>query len=155
MLSFVLKIRRAVDVFTHVVAHSLAGLLTGQEVFKTWDRVGSRGFELSRVGSGRVESGQEVLKSRGSGRIWSIGFEISRVGSQVESGVFKSHGVGSGHDPRGTAHFTDRATSTRDFFSSYLQVGPVDLTREPNTLKLCCLQGAQRKSREDLSKEGS
>ena len=88
---------------------------SGQVVFKTprvgSGRVGSRGFEISRadlspvkrlrnltgrVGSGqevlksrgsrRVGSGQKVLKSRGSGRVRSTGVEISRFGS--------------GHDPR-------------------------------------------------------
>ena len=40
--------------------------------------VGSRGFEISRFGSGRVK---EALKYHASDRVGSRGFEISRVGS--------------------------------------------------------------------------
>ena len=51
---------------------------------------GQRGFKISRVGSGRVGSGQEVLKSRGSGWVGSRSLEISRAGL--------------GHDPRDTVN---------------------------------------------------
>ena len=63
---------------------------SGQQVLKSREsgRVGSRG--LKSRGSGRVGSCQEVWKSRGSIRVGSRGLEISRVGS--------------GHDPRDTDH---------------------------------------------------
>ena len=44
-------------------------------------RVGSRQLKLF---AGLVGSGQEVLKFNGSGRIGSRGFEVSRVGSGQE-----------------------------------------------------------------------
>ena len=83
-------------------------------------------------------------------RFWNVAGRI-RSGQEV----FKSHGVGSGHDPRDTGHFTDQATLTREVFSSYQRVGPVDLTRKPITLKPCCLQGTQGKPRKGFPKEGS
>ena len=84
-------------------------------------RVGSgqkgRGFEISRVGSDRVGSGQEALTCHGSGRVGPRGFEISRVGSvEVRSKGFENTRVGSGHEPRDTSHVTGRATLTRELF---------------------------------------
>ena len=60
-------------------------------------RVGSseQAFKISRVGSGGIESGQEVLKYRGSGRVGSgqvrsAGFKTSPVGSdRIGSGRVK------------------------------------------------------------------
>ena len=82
---------------------NLAGRVgSGDDILKSHGlgRVGSRGFKISRAGSGRVNrlqnlagqvgSGQEVSKPRGSGRVGSRGFQISRVGS--------------GHDPRDAGH---------------------------------------------------
>ena len=66
--------------------------------------------------TGRVGSGQEVFKSRGSGLVLKS-YGSGRVGSgqvknssnftgRVRSGqeVMKSSRVGSGHDPRETGH---------------------------------------------------
>ena len=87
-------------------------------------------FKMSRVGSGRVGSenvqnvtgrvgsGQEVFKSRGSGQVGSRFFQISQVGSGrvasrnfhiswFRSGQVGSRGdeqLGSGHVPRETGH---------------------------------------------------
>ena len=40
-------------------------------------RVGSRGCEIARVGSGRVGSGQEVWKSGGSGRVMTREIQVA------------------------------------------------------------------------------
>ena len=69
---------------------------SGQGGFKiSWvGRVGSLRFKMSRVGSGRVRSGQEVFKiSRiGSGRVKRLQNLAGRVGSGQE--VSKSRGSG-------------------------------------------------------------
>ena len=76
-------------------------------------RVRSRGVKSLSHLMGRVESGQEVVESRGSGRrVGSGGFQMSRIGSgrvgsgRVGSGRVKtskticgSGWVGSGHRP--------------------------------------------------------
>ena len=72
-------------------------------------------FKVSRVGSGRVGSGQESSKSQGSGRVGSRGFQISRAGlgrvnifssltGRIRAGqqVMKSSRARSSHDPRET-----------------------------------------------------
>ena len=54
-------------------------------------------LKISRVGSGRVGSGREVLKSRGSGPLGSRILRISRIGlDRVGSGWIGSGRVGSG-----------------------------------------------------------
>ena len=87
-------------------------------------RVGSRGFLISRVGSGRVKSFSNLT---------------GRTGSDQE--FFKSHGstqVGSrGHEkltgrvrsrPARNRSLADRASMTRELFSTDLGVGPAHLT---------------------------
>ncbi|CAM9124236.1 unnamed protein product, partial [Laminaria digitata] len=110
---------------------------SGQELFKI-SRVGSGRVKRVRNITGRVGSGQEVLKYRGSGRVGSRFFQISRVGLSWVIGGFQISRVGSGHDPRDTDHVTGRATLTREFFSSDPRTGPADLTRGPDTLKTYC-----------------
>ena len=118
---------------------------TSQVTRSSSDRVVSgRVNTLSNL-AGRVGSGQEVLKSHGSGRVGSgrvgssrvkrfrnlagrvgSGQEVlkSRGSGQVGSGGFQISRVGSSHDPRGMGHYTDRATLTREFLSSDPRVGP-------------------------------
>ena len=99
----------------------------------------TRLFKISRVGSGRVGSYQEVFKSHGSGLVGSISFQISRGGSgRVGPRSSRNSRAGSGHDPRDTDHVTDRATLTRELFGSDPRVGPTYLTRGSNTLKTYC-----------------
>ena len=78
-----------------------AGRIRGISKFHGSGRAGSGSlwFKTSRVGPGRVGSGQELSKSRGSGRAGSRGIKISRSG-QVGSRVLKTSRVGLGHDPR-------------------------------------------------------
>ena len=73
-----------------------ARIESGQDVFKSRgsDRVGGRRFE-SR-GLGRVGSCQEVFKSHESGRVGSGGFQISQVGPGRVKMFSKARGVGSG-----------------------------------------------------------
>ena len=70
---------------------------SGHYVSNLTGRVGSRGFKISRVGSGRVN---RFPKSRGSGRVRS-----GRVGSdRVGARGFKISRAGSGHDPQDSGH---------------------------------------------------
>ena len=106
-----------------IVKALLAGLFTGHDPGPVKGVSKSRGSGRVKlhfkISPGRVGSGQEVSKSRGSGLVGSIGFknlagqvglgqEVSksrgsgRVGSGQE--VFKTTRVGSGHDPRDTGH---------------------------------------------------
>ena len=98
------------------------GLFTGHDP----TRGSGRGdFKISRVGSGRVitfknimgrdGSGQEVSKSRGSGRVGSIGFKISRVGSGRIKKFSKSRRSGR--------------VMTHELFSADPRVKPADLTQ--------------------------
>ena len=76
----------------HLEEVTIPGLFTGQEGFKIprvgSGRVGSRGFETSRIASG-----QEVLKPRGSGRVDSRDDQFSQSGRV-------------GHGPRDTGRVT-------------------------------------------------
>ena len=65
--------------------------LMGQSEWGRSDRVGSRGV---RNLPGRVETAQQVFKSRGSGRLGSAAFQISRVGSSRVKTSSKSCGSG-------------------------------------------------------------
>ena len=58
--------------------------------------------------TGRVGSGQQVFKSRGSGQVGSRFFQISRVGLGQE--LFKSHGSGR-VGSRGDENLTGRVGS--------------------------------------------
>ena len=110
---------------------------------------GSRGFQnlAGRVvsgqeasksrGSDRVRSGQEFSKSRGSGRVGSGRVGSGRVGSgRVGSRVFKISRVGSSHDPRDTGHFAGQAIMTRRLFWADPRVKPADLASGSAFFKL-------------------
>ena len=96
-----------------VLSRVFRGSWSCHGVFKT-SRVGSESVQNLR---GWVGSGQERFKSRGSGQVGSKGFLISRFGSgpvkekkkltgQVTSTqeAMKSLRIGSDHDPRETGH---------------------------------------------------
>ena len=55
--------------------------LTGQWEGDGSGQIESGGFKMSRVGSGRVGSRQEIFISHGSGRVEPTVVKISRVGS--------------------------------------------------------------------------
>ena len=121
----------------------IPGLFTGHDPTRG---SGQGGFKISRVGSGRVitfqnlmgrvGSGQEVFKiSRvGSGRVKRLQNLAGRVGSGQE--VFKISRVGSGHDPRKTSHFAGQAIMTREVVWADPRVKPADLAGGSAFLKL-------------------
>ena len=82
---------------------------------------GQGGFKAARRGSGRVGSGQEVLKCRRSGRVGLRGLRISLVGSSQE--VCKSRG--SGQFMYGS--LVGQATMTRGLFLADPRVERADL----------------------------
>ena len=88
-----------------------AGWIAGCSKCHGWGRVGSGRVGLGSVQNrtGRVESGHDVFKYRGSGRVGSarLGsriFQISGVGSGPDKGLMRRSGVGSGHEPREAGH---------------------------------------------------
>ena len=68
-------------------------------------RVGSGGFQTSRVGSG-----QEIFESHGSGRVNSFSDLAGRVGSGQEAGKISRVGMGQANTPR---HFRGSVHPTR------------------------------------------
>ena len=119
------------------------GLFTGHDPTRG---SGQGGFKISRVGSGRVitfenltgrvGSGQEDFKiSRvGSGRVKRLQHLAGRVGSGQE--VFKISRVGSSLDPRDTGHFAGQAIMTRELLWADPRVKPADLAGGSAIFKL-------------------